>query len=143
MKDAAKLWKDIAYRFAQQSHCQSRQVGAILVNKHDHLIAQGWNGAPSGSSCRHCRRCNEPCNSGENLEKAICAHAEANLLGHCAKAGVATNGATLYCTTRPCSECAKLIIAAGIATVIYFEDYNRDDDALQLFLDAGVAAKKG
>lgn len=34
-------------------------------------------------------------------------------------------GATLYCTTFPCHNCAKHIIDAGIAEVIYLEPYEK------------------
>ena len=181
MKDPKKLWMDICLRFALQSRCKSRQVGAILI-KDDALLAEGWNSAPKGSVTEDCPRMkckfiqtresiekapqskskfvwpdpDDPSThsreiievedkkaanllnkaakevfeelqltrSGQNLDQAICCHAESNMIGNCAKRGVATNGATLYCTTLPCSECSKLIIAAGIIEVVYGEDYD-------------------
>ncbi len=41
----------------------------------------------------------------------------------CARTGASTSGATLYCTTFPCHNCAKHIIAAGISRVVYVEPY--------------------
>lgn len=35
------------------------------------------------------------------------------------------SGATLYCTTFPCHNCAKHIIAAGISRVLYLEPYEK------------------
>ena len=35
-------------------------------------------------------------------------------------------GCTMYCTTKPCLECAKLIVAAGIAEVVFYEEYVQD-----------------
>ena len=126
MKDPQKLFKDLVYRFSHQSKCKSRQVGAILVSD-EHTIGEGWNGAPKGSTCDECPRAkcrgesNQP--SGAGLDQAICAHAEANLIGNCAKRGIATDQALLYCTTFPCAECAKLIVAAGISQVVYSVKY--------------------
>ena len=50
-------------------------------------------------------------------------HAEMAALMSCARSGVTPVGGTLYCTTFPCHNCAKHIVAAGIGTVIYVEPY--------------------
>jgi deoxycytidylate deaminase len=52
-------------------------------------------------------------------------HAEMEALLACARKGVSTKGATLYCTTFPCHNCAKHIIAAGIHRVFYIEPYEK------------------
>lgn len=143
MKHPDALWHDLVYRFAGQSRCRTRHVGAILVDSSGHVIGQGWNSAPSGSECRDCRRCNHGAVSGTALGAAICTHAEANAIGHCAMAGIATAGTTLICTTRPCAECAKLIIAAGVTFVRYFEEYPSTDDALDMLSRAGVSVLAG
>lgn len=46
-------------------------------------------------------------------------HAEANALLNTNNSDV--TGATIYVTMVPCNECAKLLIQAGIAEVIYAE----------------------
>lgn len=50
-------------------------------------------------------------------------HAEMEALLSCGRAGIPTSGAILYCTTFPCHNCAKHIIAAGIQRVVYVEPY--------------------
>jgi deoxycytidylate deaminase len=50
-------------------------------------------------------------------------HAEMEALLSCARNGLSTVGASLYCTTFPCHNCAKHIIAAGIQRVVYVEPY--------------------
>ncbi len=65
-------------------------------------------------------------------------HAEMEALLCCARNHVSTRGATLYCTTFPCHNCAKHIIAAGIERVVYIEPYPKSraaelhDDAVLL-----------
>lgn len=143
MKNPDQLWLDICNRYKQQSKCRSRQVGCIIV-KDDHQIMQGWNGAPYGSSCDDCKRPRCHCstiNSGIDLERAICAHSEANAIGYCARHGISTLGATLYCTSFPCSECAKLIIAAGIKEVVYFDTYPHLDISMKFFNNGGVKVR--
>lgn len=50
-------------------------------------------------------------------------HAEMDALLSCARAGITTIDSTLYCTTFPCHNCAKHIIASGIKKVLYVEPY--------------------
>ena len=59
-------------------------------------------------------------------------HAEQNALLQAARIGVSCDGATMYVTCQPCNTCAKMIINAGIARVIYEGDYP-DDFSLELF----------
>lgn len=50
-------------------------------------------------------------------------HAEMNAVCDAARRGVALKGATLFCTTFPCHNCTKHIIAAGVSRVIFMEPY--------------------
>lgn len=50
-------------------------------------------------------------------------HAEMDAITSCARMGISIKGATLYCTTFPCHNCAKHIIASGIKRVVYVEPY--------------------
>lgn len=61
-------------------------------------------------------------------------HAEMHAICEAAEAGRSTLGATLYCTTFPCHGCARHIIAAGLAEVIYIEPYPKSM-AVQLYSD--------
>lgn len=64
-------------------------------------------------------------------------HAEMASLLACARLGISTVGATLYCTTFPCHNCAKHIVAAGVARVVYVEPYEKSK-AIELHGDAIV-----
>jgi len=50
-------------------------------------------------------------------------HAEMDALLSCSRAGIPTAGTSLYCTTFPCHNCAKHIIASGVKRVVYVEPY--------------------
>jgi deoxycytidylate deaminase len=50
-------------------------------------------------------------------------HAEMEALLACARGGRSSRKATLYVTTFPCHNCARHIIAAGVARVVYVEPY--------------------
>jgi len=134
-----KYFMDIAFLVAKRSTCLRRSVGAVLV-KNKRILATGYNGAPSG--IRHCsetgclrEKLNVP--SGERHELCRGIHAEQNSIIQAALHGVSIKGATLFCTNRPCSICAKMIINAGI-TKIYFHDGYADAMSEEMLKEAGV-----
>ena len=50
-------------------------------------------------------------------------HAEMEAILSCSREGISCIESTLYCTTFPCHNCAKHIIASGISRVVYVEPY--------------------
>ena len=50
-------------------------------------------------------------------------HAEMDAMLSCSRSGIPTIDSTLYCTTFPCHNCAKHIIAVGMKRVVYVEPY--------------------
>lgn len=130
---------DITRLVATRSTCLRRQVGAILV-KDRNILATGYNGVPSGIS--HCdesgclrERLKVP--SGERHELCRGLHAEQNAIIQAARHGINIDRATLYCTTMPCIICTKMLINAGITTVIYAEGY-ADDLAREMISESGI-----
>ena len=117
----AKIW-------AENSYCKRRQVGALIV-KDKMIISDGYNGTPSGFE--------NICENEQGLTKPYVLHAEANAITKIARSGNNSEGATLYVTTSPCIECAKLIIQAGIKRVVYSEEYHVAD-GVELLKRAGV-----
>lgn len=62
-------------------------------------------------------------------------HAEMAAVTDCARRGVSTQGAYLYCTTFPCHNCVKHLVAAGIERVYFIEPYPKSR-ALELHGDS-------
>ena len=114
--------------WAENSYCQRRQVGALIV-KDKMIISDGYNGTPSGFE--------NICEDDAGRTKAYVLHAEANAITKIARSGNSSDGATMYVTASPCIECAKLIIQAGIRRVVYSETY-RLEDGIQLLQRAGI-----
>ena len=129
---------------AEWSSCIRRQVGAIIVRE-KRVMTTGYNGAPAGiRSCverGECLREKKKIPSGTHAELCYAAHAEQNAIIQAARYGININGATLYCTHQPCVICAKMIINAGIARVVYKEGYP-DDFSMRLFAEAGTRVEK-
>lgn len=113
------------------SYCKRRKVGALLV-KDKMIISDGYNGTPSGFE--------NVCEDENNQTKPYVLHAEANAITKVAKSGNSSDGATMYVTSSPCLECAKLIIQAGIKRVVYTENY-RSVDGINLLKRAGIEIK--
>jgi dCMP deaminase len=119
--DMARIW-------AQNSYCQRRQVGALVV-KDGMIISDGYNGTPSGFE--------NVCEDDNNVTKPYVLHAEANAITKLARSNNNSDGATIYITASPCIECAKLIIQTGIKRVVYGEKY-RLTDGVDLLERAGI-----
>lgn len=117
----ARIW-------AENSYCQRRQVGALVV-KDKMIISDGYNGTPSGFE--------NVCEDDDNVTKPYVLHAEANAITKLARSNNNSDGATIYITASPCIECAKLIIQSGIRRVVYGEKY-RLTDGIDLLKRAGI-----
>lgn len=98
------------------------------------IVAAGVDGAQQSSI----RRAIERSGLLDITEYGRAVHAEMAALMACARQGTPTQGARLYCTTFPCHNCAKHIIAAGIHEVLFIEPYPKSralslhDDALTI-----------
>ncbi|MGC8960351.1 MAG: deoxycytidylate deaminase [Chloroflexia bacterium] len=129
----------ITQEVAQRSTCLRRQVGAILV-KDKHILATGYNGAPTGlPHCEEvgCLRERLGIPSGERAELCRGLHAEQNAIIQAAVHGVQIRGSTLYSTTQPCILCAKMLINAGVVRIVYQGPYP-DELARQMMDEAGL-----
>lgn len=123
-----KRYMRMALIWAENSYCKRRQVGAILV-KDKMIISDGYNGTPSGFE--------NVCEDENNVTKPYVLHAEANAITKVARSNNSSEGATLYVTSSPCIECAKLIIQAGIKRVVYADSY-RLSDGIELLERANI-----
>ena len=124
---------------ATRSSCLRRSVGAVLV-KDKRILATGYNGAPAGMAhCEEagCLRDQLHIPSGERHELCRGLHAEQNAIIQAARQGAEIKDSTLYCTTAPCSLCAKMLINAGVTRIVYEGSYP-DERAMAFFAEAGV-----
>jgi dCMP deaminase len=123
-----RAYMRMAAEWARLSHCERKQVGALIV-KDRMIIADGFNGAPSGFP--------NPCEDDQGDTHWYVLHAEANAITKLARSNNASVGATLYITLSPCRECAKLIHQAGITRVVYRDAY-KDVSGVDFLTSAGV-----
>jgi dCMP deaminase len=122
----------MAMIWAENSYCKRRKVGALIV-KGKMIISDGYNGTPSGFE--------NVCEDEDNNTKPYVLHAEANAITKVAKSNNSSEGSTLYVTSSPCLECAKLIIQAGIKRVVFTENY-RIEDGINLLKRAKIEVQQ-
>lgn len=153
-RDKINYYLDIAQTVSERSTCLRRSYGAIIV-KNDEIISTGYVGAPRGrkncSDVGYCTREKLNIPRGERYELCRSVHAEANAIISAARSNMI--GSTLYLSgmdaktgelvpdASACSMCKRMIINAGIATVIIrnscedfttinVESWIDDDDSL-------------
>ena len=144
---------DIAQTVSERATCLRRKFGAIIV-KNDVIVSTGYNGAPRGrkncSDLGFCYREKMQIPRGERYELCRSVHAEQNAIIAAPREQML--GATLYMAcTQPdgtlvsgcnsCMMCKRMILNAGIATVVVRDtpdtyrvisvsDWIEDDDSL-------------
>ena len=145
---------DIAQTVAERATCLRKKYGSIIV-KNDVIVSTGYNGSPRGrkncSDINFCMRDKLQIPRGERYELCRSVHSEQNAIIAAPREQML--GATLYMAclnaktgeleagTNSCMMCKRLVINAGISTlivrdtkddfrVINVEDWIEDDDSL-------------
>jgi dCMP deaminase len=111
------MYMDIAERVGLMSHALRAKVGSIIV-KDGNIISMGWNGMPAymDNACEHTI-------DGSLVTNPEVLHSEENAIVKLTRSTNTAVGGTMYCTLSPCLACSKLIYGAGIARLVYGNDY--------------------
>ena len=99
-----KKYMEMAKLWAELSVSTRNKVGALII-KNGTIIADGFNGTPSGFD--------NNCEDENGDTNWFVIHAEANAILKVAKSTQNIEDSTLYTTLSPCKECCKLILQAG------------------------------
>lgn len=141
--DKTNYYLDIAQTVAARGTCLRRNFGAIIV-KNDQILSTGYVGAPRGrQNCcdlGYCMREKMGIPRGERYELCRSVHAEANAIIAAARTdmldstlylvGIEYSNGEYVKNANPCAMCKRLIINAGIKTVVV-----RDTDCLYRVID--------
>jgi len=134
-----KNFINIAKEIATASKCVSKQVGAVIV-KDGRILSTGYNGTPAGytNCCEYWD--NQYTKEHHEWSKTYEIHAEMNAIIWAAREGISINGATIYVTLEPCSDCSKNIIASGMKRIVYEKPYEHTNSEVitQFIEDNGV-----
>lgn len=155
MMDTASIWK-------QLSVCKRNQVGCVIGTDDGRILVNGYNGTVTGIAndceviCDLCHgtkkqdndqpfddmyNCCRKCGGSGIITTKFVVHAEQNAITFAAKEGIKLKGTTLYTTTSPCPDCAKLIASSGIKRVLYLDEY-KDTSGVDFLNHCGVSCYK-
>lgn len=110
-------FKEIVQITAKRSPCDRLHVGCLFV-KDNRIISQGYNGFLPGCEHKSIIR--------DDHEQATI-HAEQNCIADCSKRGVSSEGCIAYITHYPCIICCRLLLASGIKSIKYINNYKNDE----------------
>ena len=130
MKNKFKqVYMKVAKDFADLSHARKLKVGALIV-KDNRIISVGYNGMPTGwdNECEevHIDEGEYEANVWYKTRPEVI-HAEMNAIAKVAASTESAEGASMFCTHTPCTECAKMIVQTGIKEVFVGEVYESDN----------------
>lgn len=138
----------IALLSSQRSKDPHTQVGACIVSTgaqgapENVILSTGYNGLPRGCSDDAFPWAREGSAYDTKYSYVMCAELNA-IVG---AQGRNLNGAKIYVTLFPCSNCAKAIIQAGIKEVVYLDDKYAGQDSVRaskrLFQAAGIKTRQ-
>lgn len=142
-------WIEIRFEnaktIAKRSRCSRAQVGAVIVDQRQRIIAEGYNGPAAGldvsGECNNwCERAQGKTGLGGAYDGCPSIHAEANALLYVDRWSVESG--SIYVTAPPCMGCAKLISNSGLKSVhclIGEEDSHRNPHvAMEYLASCGI-----
>lgn len=126
-----EFFLNLARENSKMATCLRRRFGAVIANEDSVLVSQGYAGAPRGTpNCTDLGRCfrdekNVPAGKDYGLCRSV--HAEMNAIINAGRER--TKGGKLYLygenfdgtpldNVQPCNLCWRVIIQAGIKSVI-------------------------
>lgn len=134
--DLDKTYIQMARQWSSLSKAKRLQVGCLIV-KDGSIIADGYNGTPKGFD----NQCEDVDYFNQLVTRKEVLHAESNAITKLAKSTQSSVDSTMYITTAPCIECAKLIIQSDIIRVVY-SDFYRSNSGIELLKKAGVQVEQ-
>lgn len=144
-----QMFMDIAEVVAKRSACLRNNIGTVVVNEDNNIVAIGYNGPAAGVP--QCLK--ENCVAGCD----IAIHAEDNAilrmpdyeyeltmpLNHSVTGGICSIDGRLkyyrlFCTVSPCLNCAKLIEKRKDIKEVYYRYPYRDQTGIYYLLSKGI-----
>lgn len=118
----------IALLASKRSSCRRLNVGCVIV-KDNRIVTTGYNGFLRGAP--HISRV-------VNEHEQSTVHAEQNAICDASYRGVNISDGTAYITHFPCIICFKLLVASGISTIKYLNDYKNDNLVKEMAIENNI-----
>ena len=120
----AQHFIEIARFLAERKDDPKTGVGAVIVSEDMEILSFGWNGFPLKAHYGEFGRASKK-DQSQDKKYPYVIHAEQNALLMRNKQDI--RDAILFVTKPPCNECAPLLAAEGIATVVVDDDVKHED----------------
>lgn len=133
--EPADHWFEEAAKEARKAACFSAKCGTVVVSRRGRVIGRGSNGPPGDGSSRTCLRRDWVHADKPLYDRTCCIHAEWRAINDAMRNhATSLHGSTLYfmrvdlagAWTRAgapyCTVCSRLILEAGIAEVVLWQD---------------------
>lgn len=136
MADWNGRFLSLAEHIALWSKDPSTKVGCVIIGPDMEVRSTGYNGLPRGVQ-----------DLPERMERPAkylwTSHAEENAVAQAARIGVSLEGCLAYVTHCPCSRCARSLIQAGVAQVLFGKGTTsmpkeEFDVAMRMFAEADI-----
>lgn len=125
-----EMFLEVAKVVAKRSKDPHTKVGAVLVDKHHHILSIGYNAEPRGFKYKF------DWTTREKYQYVI--HAEMNAIANAATITSNFENSTMYLTLSPCCQCMKFLIQYGVKTIYYIDEYHDIEDAKFIAKNAGI-----
>lgn len=142
-----QTWMSVAETIALRSQCSKAQVGCVIVDEDQQVLAASYNGPPPGTN--YAGPCSGWCKraiTGESTpDYSNCpsSHAEINAI---ARMPQTTKPKTIYINRMCCFTCAKAIASASIKNVIYLDtsidEHLNINDTVTFLNNAGIYVER-
>lgn len=113
-----RYYMTLAEAVAQKSKDPHTKVGSVVIDQDMRVVSTGYNGFPSGFA-------DTPERWERPTKYKYVVHAEMNAILYARRD---LRGCLLYTTLMPCTQCLKLIAAAGINIVVYKNELRLPED---------------
>lgn len=134
-RDIVDVWLESAAVEARRASCLSAKCGSAIVSRRGRLVGRGSNGPAGDGSSRTCLRRDWLTADKPLYDRTCCIHAEWRAINDAMRHHPsALSGATLYfmrvdaegnwarAGAPYCTVCSRLILEAGIADVVLWQD---------------------
>ena len=113
---------EMANVLSLRSTCLDKQVGCIITNADNKIIASGYNGAPHGYP--HCTDTGVCRKELGGISACPAVHAEQNAIIQCR---VPEQIYTVYTTLSPCISCIRMLMNTSCKRIVFLEEHKHPE----------------
>jgi dCMP deaminase len=132
-----QFFMQLARTEAEKSADWWRQVGVAVIKDGQVILTAYNHHLPSEQQPYIDGDPRADFHKGDHIELSTAIHAEAAAIAEAARQGLSLADTTMYVTTFPCPNCAKLIAQSGVKELVFADGYSMLDGE-QVLKTAGV-----